>query len=203
MQTNSYSAEYGRASGAIVNVVTKSGTNEFHGDVFEFLRNGSMNARNFFAPIHDKLKRNQFGGTAGGRIIRDKLFFFGTYQGTQIRNISEGNSAVVLTQAQKNGDFSAVARRLIDPVSKAPFPNNQIPLSRFDPVVTKLLPLIPAATSADGLINFAQPAAEHENQFMGRVDYNLGNQRLYGRYFYAKYPRDAYSGGGNLVSRPI
>jgi Carboxypeptidase regulatory-like domain len=200
VQTNSYSAEFGRASGAIVNVVTKSGTNEFHGDAFEFLRNGVMNSRNFFAPIHDKLKRNQFGGTAGGRIIRDKLFFFGTYQGTQIRNISEGNSAVVLTQAQKNGNFSGLTRQLIDPVTKAPFPGNQIPTSRFDPIVTKLLPFIPAATSPDGLITFAQPLAEHENQFMGRVDYNLTKQRLYGRYFYAKYPRDAFSGGGNLVA---
>jgi hypothetical protein len=200
VQTNSYSAEYGRASGAIVNVVTKSGTNDFHGDAFEFLRNGAMNARNFFAPIHDKLKRNQYGATAGGRIIRDKLFFFGTYQGTQIRNISEGNSAVVMTQAQRNGDFSAVRRQLIDPVSKAPFPNNQIPVSRFDPIVAKLLPFIPAATSPDGLITFAQPLAEHENQFMGRVDYNLTKQRVYGRYFYARYPRDAYSGGGNLVA---
>src|SRR5256885_8658298 len=108
VQTNNYSAEYGRASGAIVNVVTKSGTNRFHGNVFEFLRNGSMNARGFFAPIHDKLKRNQFGGTFGGPIVRDKLFFFGTYQGTQIRNIAEGNSAVVLTQEQRNGDFSSV-----------------------------------------------------------------------------------------------
>ena len=200
VQTNSYSAEYGRASGAIVNVVTKSGTNDFHGDAFEFLRNGAMNARNFFAPVHDKLKRNQFGATAGGRIIRDKLFFFGTYQGTQIRNIAEGNSAVVMTQAQRNGDFSSVRRQLIDPVSKQPFPNNQIPVSRFDPIVTKLLPFVPVATSPDGLITFAQPLAEHENQFMGRMDYNLTKHRLYGRYFYARYPRDAYSGGGNLVA---
>src|SRR5206468_8924919 len=92
VQTNNYSAEYGRASGAIVNVVTKSGTNAFHGDVFEFLRNGNLNARNFFAPVHDPLKRNQFGGALGGRIVKDKLFFFGTYQGTQIRNVSQGNT---------------------------------------------------------------------------------------------------------------
>ena len=79
------------------------------------------------------------------------------------------------------------------------FPGNKIPLTRFDPVTAKLLPLIPTATSADGLITFARPALEHENQFMGRVDYNLGNQRLYGRYFYARYPRDAVSGAQDLV----
>src|SRR5262249_22665561 len=105
-----------------------------------------------------------------------------------------------LTQEQKNGDFSKVRRQLIDPVSKAPFPNNQIPSNRVDPIVTKLLPLVPAATSADGLITYAVPVSEHENQFMGRMDYNLTRQRLYGRYFYAKYPRQAYAGGGNLVA---
>jgi Carboxypeptidase regulatory-like domain len=199
VQTNNYSAEYGRASGAIVNVVTKSGTNAFHGDVFEFLRNGNLNARNFFAPVPDPLKRNQFGGAAGGRIIKDKLFFFGTYQGTQIRNVAEGNTATVLTAAQRNGNFSNVSRQLVDPISKQPFPGNQIPLSRFDPVTAKLLPLIPTAASADGLITFSRPAKEHENQFMGRVDYNLHNQRMFGRYFYASYPRDAVSGAQDLV----
>lgn len=199
VQTNNYSAEYGRASGAIVNVVTKSGTNSFHGDVFEFLRNGNLNARNFFAPVPDPLKRNQFGGAAGGRIIKDKLFFFGTYQGTQIRNVAEGNTAIVLTAAQRNGNFSNVSRQLVDPISKQPFPGNQIPASRFDPVTAKLLPLIPTAASSDGLITFSRPAKEHENQFMGRLDYNLHNQRMFGRYFYASYPRDAVSGAQDLV----
>jgi hypothetical protein len=199
VQTNNYSAEYGRASGAIVNVVTKSGTNQFHGDVFEFLRNGNLNARNFFAPVPDPLKRNQFGGALGGPIIKDKLFFFGTYQGTQIRNVSEGNTATVLTAAQRTGDFSSTSRQLVDPVSRQPFPGNRIPASRFDPVTLKLLPLIPTATSADGLISFSRPVKEHENQFMGRVDYNLHNQRLFGRYFYAKYPKEAVSGAQNLV----
>ena len=82
VQTNSYSAEYGRGAGAIVNVVTKSGTNQLHGSAFEFLRNGDLNARNFFAASHDLLKRNQYGGSLGGPIKKDRLFFFGTYQGT-------------------------------------------------------------------------------------------------------------------------
>ena len=73
------SAEYGNSVGGVVNVVTKSGTNQIHGDVFEFLRNGDLNARNFFAPTHDTLKRNQFGGSVGGLIQEDHLFYFGTY----------------------------------------------------------------------------------------------------------------------------
>jgi hypothetical protein len=90
LQANNMTAEYGNAAGGIVNIVTKSGTNELHGTAFEFLRNGSLNARNFFAPEHDQLKRNQFGGTLGGPIVKDKLFFFGTYQGTRIRIAPQG-----------------------------------------------------------------------------------------------------------------
>src|SRR5579871_4871147 len=130
VQTNSYSAEYGRGAGAIVNVVTKSGTNSLHGSAFEFLRNGDMNARNFFADNHDFLKRNQFGGSLGGPIKKDRLFFFGTYQGTTLRNVSLGNTATVLTNAQRNGDFSSLSKQLVDPVTKQPIPGNIIPASR-------------------------------------------------------------------------
>src|SRR5258708_10655736 len=86
VQDSNLSAEYGNAVGGVVNVVSKSGTNEIHGDLFEFLRNGDMNARNFFAPEHDQLKRNQFGGAVGGPIQKDHLFYFVTYQGSRFRN---------------------------------------------------------------------------------------------------------------------
>src|SRR5437764_1715755 len=82
VETSAVSPRFGIHPGATVNVVTKSGSNTFHGDLFEYLRNGDLNARNFFASSRDSLKRNQFGGTAGGRIIKDKLFYFGGYQGT-------------------------------------------------------------------------------------------------------------------------
>jgi hypothetical protein len=82
---NNFEAQYGFAPGAVVSIVTKSGTNEWHGNAFEFLRNGVLNARDFFQPVRDDLKRNQFGGSVGGRIIRDKLFVFGNYQGTTER----------------------------------------------------------------------------------------------------------------------
>src|SRR5690606_39018046 len=98
VQTNNFDAEYGRSAGAIVNAVTRSGTNDFHGSLFEFHRNEALNARNFFARESDGLKRNQFGGTLGGPIIRDKTFFFLTYQETRERSRPSNFSTVVLTE---------------------------------------------------------------------------------------------------------
>src|SRR5262249_26593659 len=103
LQADNLSAQYGNAAGGIVNIATKSGTNDIHGSAFEFLRNGALNARNFFAPTHDNLKRNQFGGSIGGPIKKDKLFYFGTFQGTRIRTAPEGQIALVPTAAERNG----------------------------------------------------------------------------------------------------
>jgi len=201
VQTNNYSAEYGRASGAVVNIVTKSGTNQLHGSLFEFLRNGAMNARNFFAPVPDHLKRNQYGGSVGGPILKDKLFFFGTYQGTQLRNISTGNSSFVLTPAQRSGNFSSVTRQLVDPANNnAPIPGNIIPASRIDPATLKLLPLIPISGAPNGITFYDKPAKNVENQYMGRVDYILSKHRLYVRYFDTKQTNDPVSGKVNLVA---
>src|SRR6202158_5848602 len=114
VQTSNYSAEYGQNAGGVVNVVTKSGTNDFHGDAFEFNRNAVFNARNFFAATRDPLKRNQFGGTVGGPVRlpgyngRDKTFFFVGYQGTRISTFQGGLSSFVPTAANLNGDFSNV-----------------------------------------------------------------------------------------------
>jgi len=200
VQTNSFSAEYGRGSGAIVNVVTKSGTNQFHGSAFEFFRNGNLNARNFFAATQDQLKRNQFGGSFGGPIIKNKLFFFGTYQGTQIRDVQSGRSATVLTPAQRSGNFSGVSRQLVDPLTKLPFPGNIIPTSRLSPASLKVLQYLPTAASPDGVTYFNLPDSEHENQYMGRVDYLRGSQRIYGRYLYTDYQRNAAIGNQNLLT---
>src|SRR5215831_10942354 len=200
VQTNSYSAEYGRGAGAIVNVVTKSGTNQLHGSGFDFLRNGDLNARNFFASSHDLLKRNQFGGSLGGPIKKDKLFFFGTYQGTRLHNVSLGNSATVFTAAQRNGDFSTTQRPLKNPFTGDPFPGNQIPTSLFVPAAVKLLPYIPVATDPSGIIRYDLPQSQNENQFMGRGDYNFWNHRIYGRYFYSHYTQAVNPAGQNLIS---
>jgi hypothetical protein len=104
--TSSFNAEYGRFSGAIVNVVTKSGTNEIHGSAYEFLRNDALDARKYFDPTRGALKRNQFGGTIGAPVVKNKLFFFGDYQGTrEVRGVSSGLIPVPST-IERGGDFS-------------------------------------------------------------------------------------------------
>jgi hypothetical protein len=104
--SNNFDAQYGFSPGAVVSIATRSGTNSWHGDAFEFLRNDKLNARDFFAHTRDSLKRNQFGASAGGKIIRDKLFIFGNYQGTTERQIVNGQNANVPSNANLNGDFS-------------------------------------------------------------------------------------------------
>src|SRR5206468_7561006 len=95
--------------GAAVGAVTKSGTNDFHGSLFEFVRNDLFNARNYFAVSHSTLKRNQFGGTFGGPVLKNKLFFFGGYQGTTVRQDGKNSRAFVPTAAMMAGDFTAFA----------------------------------------------------------------------------------------------
>jgi hypothetical protein len=111
--TNSFNAEYGRFSGAIVNVLTKSGTNEIHGSVYEFLRNEKLDARSFFDPVRGDFKRNQFGGTIGTPIVKNKLFFFGDYQGTrEVRGVSQRTN--VPSVLERGGDFSELADQFVD-----------------------------------------------------------------------------------------
>ncbi|MBK5295279.1 MAG: TonB-dependent receptor [Acidobacteriia bacterium] len=200
LQSSNFSAEYGNAAGGIVNIVTKSGTNEIHGSLFEFLRNGKLNARNFFAPSQDTLKRNQYGASVGGPIKKDKLFFFGTYQSTPIRSAASGRTAFVPTAAERAGDFSGIARQLIDPVSKQPIPGNRIPASRLNPVSNFFLKTIPLPNRGDRELNFpGTPSIESENQFMGKVDYNMTRHQLSGRYFFTDYDRPPVIPTGNLL----
>ena len=147
VQTNNFSAEFGRNAGGLVNAVTKSGTNDLHGVAFEYLRNKAVNAANFFSPIgpngrkvDDGLKRNQYGFTLGGPVLvpkiyngKDKSFFFFSYQGQRLRRTPSSVSRIVPTAQQKNGDFSALLPRqaLRDPFGGGVYPNNQIPLSQF------------------------------------------------------------------------
>src|SRR5215469_4690886 len=123
VETNNFDARYGASGGAVVNIVTKAGTNSVHGSAFDYLRNGDLNARNFFAPQQDAIKRNQFGGTLGGPIKRDKLFYFGSWQRTILSNITYGNTAFVPTAAERTGDFSGL-KTINDPSTGKPFPGN-------------------------------------------------------------------------------
>ena len=211
VQTNAVPAQYGLHPGGVVNIVTKSGTNGFHGDVFDFLRNYAMNARQAGTTARDSLKRNQFGGVVGGRIIRDKLFFFGGYQGTRQRSNPGVNNAHVPTAAVLNGDFStlesttclASARTLKDPNNGgAPFAGNQIPTSRFDPASLKLVTnYIPTSTDPCGLTLFGQPANNPDDQWVGRVDYVRSEKHnLYGRYFIYDFTAQTFFDGKNALT---
>jgi len=187
VQTSNYSAEFGQNSSGVVNVVTKSGTNEFHGNAFEFVRNAVFNARNFFAPTRDQLKRNQYGGTFGGPVLKNRLFFFGGYQGTRIRNFTGGRSASVPTDPNIAGDFTALLnandpnnpqRRVIllkDPTTGQPFAGNVIPVNRFDPASVKMLQYLPRA-GGSGLVFFGTPIIQNFDSFISRADYSLSTK---------------------------
>jgi hypothetical protein len=223
VQTNAIPAQYGLHPGGVVNIVTKSGSNAFHGDVFDFLRNYELNARpkglvtvagSVSQPTRDSLKRNQFGGVAGGRIIKDKLFFFGGYQGTRQRSNPSSTTAHTETQAALNGDFSVLdgakstggcqssAKALKDPSNNnAPFPNNQIPVSRFDPSSVKLLNFIPVSSDPCGTYLYGQLANNPDDQWIGRVDYVASDkQNIYARYFLYDYTAVAFFDGKNALT---
>src|SRR6266436_7260442 len=201
--SSNFTAEYGNAAGGIVNIVSRSGTNEIHGSLFEFLRNGKLNARQYFAVAQDQLKRNQFGGSAGGRIVKDKLFYFGTYQGTRVRNVPSGQVQFVPTQAQRNGDFSSVSTQLVDPVSGVALPDNQIPASRLSPVSQYFLNNIPLPNGPNGQLTFpGAPIVQTENQFMTKVDYLRGKQQLSGRYFFTDFKAPPGQVKGNVLADP-
>ncbi|MEO8682750.1 MAG: carboxypeptidase regulatory-like domain-containing protein, partial [Vicinamibacterales bacterium] len=149
--TNAFSAEYGRNAGSVVNVVTKSGSNQVSGAVWEFNRDDALTARNFFAPTTQPkpvLKQNQFGAAVGGPILKNKLFGFGFYEG--YRNDSGiTTNIVVLSEAQRRGDFSATTTPIRDPLTGLAFPGNLIPADRISPAAAKLLAdFVPLPNSA-------------------------------------------------------
>jgi hypothetical protein len=185
--TSAYGAEYPSAPGGAINIVTKSGTNQFHGDVFEFFRNGALNARNFFAAKRDNIHRNQYGGTAGGPIIKDKLFIFGSYQRTTFVSSQGGDIQFVPTDAERAGNFSAIPTQLKNPFTGKPYTGNQIPLSDFNSVTSKILANLPHSTAPGGRVEVVHPFSQEENQGALKVDYVMGNSTLVGRYFVADF----------------
>ncbi len=200
VQTNGLAAQYGLHPGGVVNIVTKSGANSFHGDLFDYLRNGDLNSRQEGTLLRDTLKRNQFGGTIGGRVIRDKLFFFAGYQGTRQRSDPAANTAYVPTPASLNGDFSVLdgaksaggclaSAKALKNAAGVPYPNNQIPINTFDPAGIKLASTyLPATTDPCGKVLFGYISNNPDDQVVGRVDYVVSaKQSFYGRYFVYDY----------------
>jgi len=180
VQTSNFSAEYGASAGGVVSVVTKSGTNEIHGSVFDFLRNSAISARDYFAPPGPvpQLIYNQFGGAAGGPIKKNRAWIFGAYQGTQIRQQTTTISTVP-TAAMKTGVFP---NAIYDPASTAgsgtnftrtPFPNNTVPSALFNPIGKQLAQYYPDPNRAGAGNNYVRNAgfttAAHNFTFRGDI----------------------------------
>jgi hypothetical protein len=184
VETNSYSAEYGRGTGATVNVTIKSGTNDIHGAAFEFLRNYDLDAKNFFATTRPQYQRNQYGFDAGGPIIKNKLFIFGDWEGTKVRQ-AQSTEDTIPTALERSGIFSQESKTLKDPVKgAAPFVGNVIPASMIDPLAAKLINLYPATQTGTLASNYLYTGPNDENDIRWdtRVDYTIREKdSIYGR----------------------
>jgi len=209
VQTNNLSSEFGRFTGGVINLTSKSGTNLYHGSAYEFLRNKVLNANTFFNNRshigRPAFTQNQFGGNVGGPVLKEKLFFFFSYEGFRQR---QGQSFLfsVPTEAMRNGDFSALTARIYDPlttcgrlgnpacakdangadiITRQPFADNKIPANRLDPTA-KILSNLWAKPNLPGTVfNYATNASigGNNDQINVRMDYNLSEkQRLFGRY---------------------
>jgi hypothetical protein len=204
VQTNSFDAQYGNNAGAVVNVVTKSGTNDFHGDLFEFVRNGYFNARNYFADKVDPLKRNQFGGTIGGPIHRNTSFFFFGWQKTIIRSVNNATNAIVPTEDNLNGNFSLTNPTTVitNPFTHVAYASNAS-IGPIDPValnMAKLLPVRPAG-STNGSVTFGTPLQQNFDEYIAKVEQVFrGQNRLFGRFYLNKYHHAPTFDGKNILT---
>lgn len=214
VQTNNFSAEFGRQSGGIVNAITKSGTNEVHGSAFEYVRNQALNAANFFSPIvngnkqQDGLKRNQFGATLGGPVWlpkiyngHDKTFFFFSYQGTRLRQAPIQSQIIVPSAAMREGNFSSLSKKLNDPFTSAPYSGNQIPASEISPISLQILQHIPLPTIGNTTFA-AAPNNFDEDQWLVRGDQQIGDKnRLTARWFRSFGETPAYLDEANYLAQ--
>ncbi|MGE0885085.1 MAG: TonB-dependent receptor [Blastocatellales bacterium] len=229
VETNNPSAEFGRFNGGVINLTTKSGTNEFHGSAFEFFRNEALNARNLFAPASAAnpgkplFRRNQFGGVIGGPIRKNRSFFFADYQGTR-QLIGRIRISTVPTLLQRQGIFTeaigGTVTGIFDPATteslpggnftRRQFANNTIPVSRIDPVAKLLVERYPLPTSNGTANNYRRISNERQqqNQFDIRLDHRLSERdQMFARFSRAKDFSDPVTplpdGSGNLTSGAI
>ena len=193
VQQNAYSAEFSRAGG-MLNATTKSGTNDLHGVLFDFLRNDKLDARSFFSPQREILKRNQFGATVGGPVIRNRFFFMTSYEGMRERQGLVFNN-IVPTSAMKRGDFSAAGLPVIyDPLTtrqnpsgtgtiRTPFPNNIIPENRLSSQAKFFNQFNADPSTSSGTAAFAPSRSLDQDQLTVRADYNLtSNHKFFARW---------------------
>ena len=214
VEANNVPAEFGRFNGGVVNVATRSGSNEVHASLFEFFRNEALNARNYFARTGRKpeYRRNVYGATLGGPLLHDRLFGFADYQGVKQR-IGVTRISTVPTLAERSGNFSGVAKiynpcSSVNPANRTEFANDTIDpsLCPFDAEASKLLAMIPAPNAPGAANNYSQVANDddHQNQFDARVDGTFGaRDRGFARYsFYQEVesPAAYLPNGGGLIS---
>ncbi len=196
--THSYDAEYGRNAGSVVNVVTKSGTNQWHGSAWEFNRDDRLQAQNYFATSKPALKQNQYGGGAGGPIVHNRLFMFAYYEGFNNRQ-GTTDTRTVLSAAQRNGDFSGGAT-IRDPLTGLPFPGNAIPTFRINPISKKILDsYIPLPNTAGNRVTRSPNVEDTREQFGTRIDFRVSDQHsILGRYLVGHTNNVNPLGGSNF-----
>ncbi|HEV2379449.1 MAG TPA: carboxypeptidase regulatory-like domain-containing protein [Terriglobia bacterium] len=214
MQTASFDAQYGFNAGSQMAVVSKTGSDSFHGDVYEFLRNTVLDTRNFFSSNVPTLIQNQFGGTAGGPIKRDKVFFFGSFQDFDELPQSVANESVVPTGPERTGDFSTASGVVLsnptNSVTGAPLTtptgapcvsNNIIASSCISPVAQKLLNYIPTPGNAAGTIVAVGASPVHVYNYFGRIDVNLSPRNvLFGHFYIDRNSSIDPTAGGSLTT---
>ncbi len=229
VKTNAFSAEFGRAAGSLITATMRSGTNQYHGSLFEFLRNEKLDANNFFTNASGlpraHFRQNQFGGVFGGRIVRDKTFFFGDYQGTRQRTAASSNIISVPPTEIRGGDLSLLNTPIYDPgtrrigptgtVIATRFPGDRIPQSRINPSSAAVMGLIPApnfgAPNAIARNFFRQlPRGFDGDQYNIRIDHRLtSNNYMFGRWSWSNQTTpqpgifDGFIGGSNTQYRNI
>jgi outer membrane receptor protein involved in Fe transport len=198
--SSSFNAEYGRGAGALVTAVTKSGTNDFHGSAYEYLRNDKLDARSFFghAGLVSKptLKRNQFGASLGGPIIKDKTFLFFSWESLRERSATTNTGQVMPTAAERAGDFSQSKSKPVDPSTGARFLNDRIPATRFSNAGVQISNLLFPLPNINGnQLIFNAPGSDTRNQYVTRFDHAFRSTDLiYVSYFYYDTLTDANAG---------
>ena len=200
--TSGFAAEYGFQSGSAISVITRAGGNSVHGSLWEFLRNDAMDARNFFAASNPQLNQNQFGGSLGGPILRNRTFVYAYYEATRIRQGLVQN-VPVLTDAQRGGDFGSTVVR--DPQTNQAFPNNRIPTNRLNPIAARLLgEFVPGPNSSGARFVTAPASSDDRDQFGVRIDHRFSNANaLFARYSFARRDTSNPLGGNSFTAAPV
>ena len=215
IQTHNFSAEYGHTAGSQASIVSKAGTNDFHGTAWEFHRNSALNARSFFQTRKPQQRQNQTGASAGGPLIRNRLFWFGAYQRLWDRSEAGSSQTIVPTDAQRIGNFSALGTQLrnpVNPITGAPFTDsagapciaaNVISASCISPVARGLLDRY-VPSSASGIVVTLSPAPRNNAVYLARGDYHVSDRNQLSAHFFAdRSDSSTWPGNVNYVQQGV